>query len=173
MFCNWVPANQSTDVSLLLLGWTPNNPVRQVEPLISHTCSYPPHRSHLHPPSLSFSSTTPSSLQNTMLSYPSLSRHVMIMSWHRVQHTPSTVSTEDCFSSLHSHDCELTPECTFSFRLASLHDRLPSASSPWELKSPVTLLHSHGCELTNWWIESQHQAHSPLTASKYSSKLTQ
>jgi len=61
---------------------------------------------------------------------------------HRVQHTPSTAytessihqvqhtpSTQDCLSSLHSHDYELTPECSFSFRSASLHDRLPSASS--------------------------------------------
>jgi len=49
---------------------------------------------------------------------------------HRVQHTPSTASTQDCLSSFHSHDYELTPECSFSFRRASLHDRLPSASSP-------------------------------------------
>jgi hypothetical protein len=49
---------------------------------------------------------------------------------HRVQHTPSTASTQDCLSSLHSHDYELTPECNFSFRRASLHDRPPSASSP-------------------------------------------
>ena len=41
-------------------------------------------------PSLSFSSTTLPSLQNTKLSHLSLSLHVMIMSWHRVQHTPST-----------------------------------------------------------------------------------
>jgi len=49
---------------------------------------------------------------------------------HRVQHTPSTASTQDCLSSLHSHDYELTPECSFSFRRASLHDRPPSASTP-------------------------------------------
>jgi len=35
---------------------------------------------HLHPPSLSFSSTTLPSLQKTKLSHPSLSLHVMIMS---------------------------------------------------------------------------------------------
>jgi len=62
---------------------------------------------------------------------------------HRVQHTPSTAyteysihrvqhtrSTQDCSSSLHSHDYELTPECSFSFRCASLHDRPLSANSP-------------------------------------------
>ena len=145
------------------------NPIRQIVPLISHIRSYPPYHSYLHPLSLSFSSTTPPSLQNTMLSHPSLSLHEMIMSWHRVQHTPSRASTQDCLSSLHSHDYELTPECSFSFRLTSLHDQPPSASSPWEAKGKVTLSHSHGCELTNWWIESQHRAHRPSTASKYSS----
>jgi len=45
---------------------------------------------------------------------------------HRVQHTPSTASTHDSLSSLHSHDYELTPECSFSFRRASLHDQPPS-----------------------------------------------
>ena len=111
------------------------NPIRHVVPLITHIRSYPPHHSHLHPPSLSFSSTTLQSSQNTKLSHPSLSHHVMIMSSHRlqhtlstayteysihrVQHTPSTASIQDCLSSLHSHDYELTPECSVSFRCAS------------------------------------------------------
>jgi len=80
---------------------------------------------------------------------------------HRVQHTPSTASIQDCLSCLHSHDYELTPECSFSFRRAS----------PWELKGKVTLSHSHGCELTNWWKQSPHLARCPSTASQYSSKL--
>jgi len=67
------------------------NPIRQVIPLISHNRSYPPHRSHLHPPSVSFSSTSQPSSQNTKLSHPSLSLHGMIMSWHRVQHPPKIV----------------------------------------------------------------------------------
>ena len=62
--------------------------------LITHIRSYPPHRSHLPPPSLSFSSTSLQSSQNTKLSHPSVSRHVMIMSWHQVLHTPSTAYTE-------------------------------------------------------------------------------
>jgi len=68
----------------------------------SSFCSYPPHRSHLYPSSLSFSSTTLPSSQNTKLSHLSLSLHAMIMSWdrvqayteysiHRVQHTPKIV----------------------------------------------------------------------------------
>jgi hypothetical protein len=32
---------------------------------------------------------------------------------------PSTESTQDCLSSLHTHDYELTPECSFSFRRAT------------------------------------------------------
>jgi len=101
---------------------------------------------------------------------------------HRVQHTPSTAYTEysihrvqhttqDCLTSLYSHDYELTPECRISFRRASLQDRLPSASSPWELNSKVTLSYSHVCDSTNWWIESQHPARRPSTGSKYSFNL--
>jgi len=111
--------------------------------------------------------------KNTKSCHPSLSVHATIMSWHRVQHSPSTASTPDCLSSLHSQDYELTPECSFSFRRASLHDRPPSASSPWELKGKVSMSHSHGCKLTNWWIESQHLACHPSTASKYLSNLAQ
>jgi hypothetical protein len=57
---------------------------------------------------------------------------------HWVQHTPNTASIEDCLSSLHSHDYELTAECSFSFR----------RTSPFELIGKVTLSDSHGCELT-------------------------
>ena len=123
-----------------------------VVPLISRFCSYPPHRSHLHPPSFSFSSTTLPSLQNIKLSHPSLSLYVMIMSWPWAQHTQSTASTQDCLSSLHSHDYELNPECSLGFRRSSLHDRPPSASSPSQLKGEVTLSHSYGCELTDTWV---------------------
>jgi len=147
------------------------NPIRQVVPLIPHIRSYPRYHSHLHAPSPSVSSTTQPSSQHTKLCYTSLSLHYMIMSWHRVQHTPGTASTQDCLSSLHSHDYELTPECSFSFWRTSLNDRPPSASPPSELKGKVTLSHSHGCELSNWWIESHHPVRPPSTASKYSSNL--
>ena len=107
----------------------------------------------------------------------------------------SKTCTQDSRSSLHSHDYELTPECSCTFRRASLRDWPPPASSPWEpTKGKVTSSHSHGCELTNWWIEShQHQARLPsppsspislyhriqvhlqtrlITASEYISKFT-
>ena len=90
---------------------------------------------------------------------------------HRVQHTPSTAYTQDSLSSLDSHDYELTPECCFSFQCTSLHDQLPLASSPWDLKGKGSLSHAHGCELTNWWQKPQHPAHRPSTASQYSSKV--
>ena len=91
---------------------------------------------------------------------------------HRVQHSPSsTASTYDCSSSLHSHEYELTPGCQFSFQRPSLHDRPPSASSPWELKDEVALSHSHGCELSNWSIVSQHLTCRPPPTSKYMSNL--
>jgi len=69
-------------------------PIRQVIPLNSHNRTYPPYNSDLHPQCFSFLSTTQPSSQNTKLHHPSLSLHVMIMSWYRVQHTPSTAYTE-------------------------------------------------------------------------------
>jgi len=83
------------------------NPIRQVVLQISHTHSYPPYRSHLHPPFLCVLSTTLSSSQNTKLNHLYLSLHAMIMSKHRVQHytecsvhgvqhTTSTAYTLDC-----------------------------------------------------------------------------
>ena len=90
---------------------------------------------------------------------------------HRVQHTPSTAPTQDCLSSPHSDDYTSTPECSFSFWRSSLHNRLPSASSPWALECKVTLSHSNGCKLTNWWIKSLHPAHGSSTTSKYSFNL--
>jgi len=78
------------------------------------------------------------------------------MSYHRVQHKPSTTaSPQYCLSSFQSDGYESTPECSFSFRRASLQDRPPPASSPWELKGKVTSSQSHGCKLINWWIESR------------------
>jgi hypothetical protein len=68
---------------------------------------------------------------------------------HQVQHTSSIVFPQNRLSSLYFHDYELTPECSFSFRRTSLHDRPRSARSPSELKGKVTLSHSHGCELTD------------------------
>jgi len=50
------------------------NPIRQVVLLICHSRSYPPYGSHLHPPSLSFSSTTlPSSQEHKVKSSLSIS----------------------------------------------------------------------------------------------------
>jgi len=66
------------------------NPIRQMVPLICHIRFYPSHCSHLHPPSLSFSSTTLPSSQNTMLCHPSLPLHSMITNWHWVQHALTT-----------------------------------------------------------------------------------
>jgi len=73
-------------------GYT--DPMRQVVGLISQIRKYPAHRSHLHHPSRSVSSTTLPSSQNTKLSHPSLSLHAMIMSLHWVQYTLSAAYTE-------------------------------------------------------------------------------
>ena len=81
-----------------------SNPIRQVVHLIFHIRSYPPHHVHLHPPSLSFSSTTLPSSQNPKSSHHSLSLchdHELTPSSaytkyniHRVQHTPCTAYTK-------------------------------------------------------------------------------
>jgi len=103
---------------------------------------------------------------------------------HRVQHTPSTAYTEYSI-----HRVQHPPKiiCLPFFLIitnwplnvpaapsvASLYDRPPSASSPYELKGKVTLSSSHICELTNWCIDSQHPALCPSTASKYLSNIAQ
>jgi len=112
---------------------------------------------------------TPSTIIPKVQAYTEY-KHTASTSIHRVQYTPSTASTQDCLSSLHSHQSGLTPECIFSFRRASIHDWPPSASSPWEPKWKVSLSHSHSRELTNWWIESQLPACRPSIPSKYSSR---
>jgi len=81
------------------------NPIRQVVPLISRVRSYPPYRSHLHPPSLSFSSTTLPSLQEhkvkSSVSISPCHHHELTpsaayaeCSIRRVQHTPSAAYAE-------------------------------------------------------------------------------
>ena len=81
------------------------NSIRQVVLLISHSRSYSPYHSHLHPPSLSLLCTTlPSSQEHKVKSSLSISpchHHELTLSTayteysiHRVQHTPSTAYTE-------------------------------------------------------------------------------
>jgi len=163
--------------------------------MISHICLYPPYCSHLHPPSLSFSSTTLLSSQNTKSSHPSLSLHVMIMSWHRVQHSPSTAFTEysihrvqhspsTAFTEYSIHGIQHTPKivclpCILMITswppdVASACGMPPSMTDRHQRafhESSMVKSHSDSCELTNWWKESQHAARLPSTASKYSSKL--
>jgi hypothetical protein len=88
-------------------------------------------------PHLSFSTIIAEHKVKSSLSISPCNDHELTLSTayteysiYRVQHTPSTAYTQDCLSSLHSHDHELTPECSFSFRRASLQDRPSPASSP-------------------------------------------
>jgi len=118
----------------------PPNTIVQVISLIFHIHWYCPHGYHLPSPFLSFWWVTLPWSQNRKLCHPSLALDAMIMTWHCVQHTPSTVSTQDCLSSLHFQDYELKPECRFSFWRAILHYRPPSASSPWEFSGWVNWL---------------------------------
>jgi len=81
------------------------NPIRQVKILIALSSSYSAYHYHLHPPSLSFTSTTLPSLQKhqdmSSLSISPCNLHELTLSTayakcsiHRVQHTSSTAYTE-------------------------------------------------------------------------------
>jgi len=167
----WVPIRQ---VITPIRGHL--HPIRQVVPQISQVLSYSPYRSHLHLPSLSFSSTTPPSLQEhnvkSSLSISPCHHHELTpsaayteccihrvqhtlseayteCSIHRVKHTASTAYTRDCLSSLHSHNFVLTPECSFSFRRTSLQIDCHQPVLHLNFRGKVTSSHSHGCEITN------------------------
>jgi len=78
------------------------NPIGQVVPLISQVPSYSPYRSHLYPPSLSFSSTTLPSLQE-----------------HKVK---SSLSISPC------HHLELTPSAAYAECSIRLVQHTPRAA---------------------------------------------
>ena len=83
---------------------------------------------------------------------------------HRIQHTPKIVGLPfiliiKCWPLNVASASGVPPY------MIDHHQRPLNANS--NVKS-----HSHRCELTNWWNDSQHPALRPLTASKYSSKLT-
>ena len=124
------------------------NPIRQFVLLISHSCSYPPYHVHLHPPSLSFLSTTlPSSQEHKIKSFLSISP------CHNREFTLSTAYTKFSISrrsmvSRSQPDFELTPEFSFSFRRTSLPINRHQPVLNKSFKGKVTFSHSHGCELT-------------------------
>jgi hypothetical protein len=117
-------------------GTSPNPVCNNTDPraCFPNHASRTPDFSNLLVFSTSFSSSSPISLflinistiiveHKVKLSFPISTCH----DDHEL--TPSTASTPECLFSLHSHDYELAPECRFSFRHASLHDRPPSTSS--------------------------------------------
>jgi hypothetical protein len=119
-----------------------------------------------------------------MLSHLSLSLHAMVMTWHRVQqtpstsihqiqHTPSTASTYVGWPFLQSHDYGLTPTCNFSVWCVFQHNPPPAASSARQLKPKLIISHSQCCKLRNWWTVSWYPAHPQLTASKFLSNLAE
>jgi len=128
------------------------HPIKRVVLLISQVRSYPPYCSHLYPLSLSFSSTT----------LPSLQEH--------------KVKSFLCISPCHHH--ELTPSAPDAeYNIHLKFSVVPYFSQFHKtFKGEVSSSHFHGFEFTNRWIESQHLACLPSTASrsttsKYSSTL--
>ena len=77
-------------------------------------------------PSLSVSSTTLPSSQNTELCHPSLPLHAMITCWHRVQHMPNAALTSH---SIHRRQHSPGTACT----KFSIHPRLFVFPSFWWL----------------------------------------
>jgi hypothetical protein len=72
-----------------------------------------------HISSLSFSSSTLPSPKNMKSSHPSLSFHAMFKSYHQVQHTPHTASTNSSI-----------PTVPLTLRTASVEDHWSSRSQP-------------------------------------------
>ena len=125
--------------------------IGQVVPVICHIRSYLPHCSHHHSPSLFLVHNLTIITEHKVMSSLAISPcydHELTPSTaycdhsiHRVQYTLNTASSQDCFSSLQSHDYKLTPQCSFSCQRASQYNQLPSASSGGELKGKVTFCH--------------------------------
>ena len=136
--------------------WGLPNPIRQGVPLICHICSYPPHCSRLHPPPVFFSSTTLPSSWNTKSSHPSESLHAMLMSWHQVQHTPSTAYTKysihqvqhtpsTAYTKYSIHRVQHTPRTAYT--KCSIH-RVQHTPSSVSTQDFVSSLHSHDYKFT-------------------------
>jgi hypothetical protein len=120
-------------------------PIRQVVPLISYFHLYTPHHSHLHSPSLGFSSKTVLSLHHTKLSHPALSLHTMVMSWHWVQHTQVQHTPSTTYTKYSIHQVQHTP-CT-AYTKYNIHQvqHTPSTASTQDC---LSFLHSHDYQLT-------------------------
>ena len=98
------------------------------EQKVKSTLSNPPFREHELSPSTAYTEY----------------KHTPSTAYSKYSIHRSTVSTQDQLSSLHSHDYELTTECSVTIRLAPLHDRPPSGSAPCQQKGTVTFPDSHG-----------------------------
>ena len=86
------------------------NPNRQVVPLISHICSYPPHRSHLHTPSLSFTSTT-----STIIAEHKVKSSLCISPCHDQELTPSTcIHRVQAYTKYSIHQVQHTPSTAYT-----------------------------------------------------------
>jgi len=103
---------------------------------------------------------------------------------HQVQHTPSTAYTKYSFHPRWSvftsfSKFQVDPEMQLQLLACLPKERLPPATSPWQLTGKVTWSHSHSCESTNWLLEPQYLAHLLSTASgkstnsNYASNLAQ
>jgi len=100
--------------------------------------------------SLSVSSWTQPSPMNTKFSYPSVSLHAMIKSWHQVQHTPSTAYTDYSIHWVqHTSSTAYTEYCIDCIlHHPKIYYLLLRASLSADL-AVLNSLHSHNCELTN------------------------
>jgi len=118
-----------------MAGMNPDPACNDIDTRSSHPsqASRTPDFSYPLVSSTSFSSSSPISLFvihiSTIIAEHKVQSSLSISPWHDHELTPSTASTQDCLSSLHSHDYQWTPDHRSSFRRASLHDRPPSASS--------------------------------------------
>jgi len=162
--------------------WGLSNPIRQVVPLISHICLYPPHCSHLHPPSLSFSSISLPSLQEhkvkSFLSISPCHDHELTPSTvntkyniHRLQHTLSTAytaysihrvqhTTSTAYTKYRIHQVQHTP--SIAYTKYSIHQVQHTPSTAYTKYSIHQVQHTPSTAYTEYSIYQV--KHTPSTA---------
>jgi len=135
----WLPIQQ-----VIPQIWGLPNPIRKVEPLISHICQYPPYHSNRHPPSLFLVHNSTIITQYKVKSFHAISP------CHDDPSTPCTVYTESSIHRVHHSPC------TAYTKFSSIHPRLSVFPALWRLQvDPWMQLQLPACLRTGLTTTSQ------------------